>query len=122
MTYPPVYAVCAADSSVQSLLGTAPTRFWPFGEANPAPEYPYAVWQLVTGTPQNYLGQAPDMDSFGIQIDVYAESATSAREVAHALRSAIEAVAYVTAYIGEFRDTITRSFRYSFSADWLVPR
>lgn len=120
--YPPIFQVCAADTSVQALLGTDPTRFWPFGEADPTPEYPYAVWQLITGTPQNYLDKPPDIDNFGIQIDVYAQSAQSARDVAHALRSAVESVAYVTAYIGEFRDTITRSFRYSFSVDWLVPR
>lgn len=120
--YPPVFQVCAADSTVQSVLGTDPTRLWPFGEADPAPDYPYAVWQIVTGTPQNYLGQPPDVDSFGVQIDVYAKTADDARAVAHALRSAIETSAYVTAYIGEFRDTITRNYRYSFAADWIVPR
>lgn len=120
--YPPVFQTCAADSDVQSVLGTAPTRLWPFGEADPVPIYPYAVWQIITGLPENYLGQAPDVDMFGIQIDVYAHSAEDARTVAHALRAAIEPAAYVTAYLGEFRDTITRSFRYSFSVDWFVTR
>lgn len=120
--FPPVFQVCAGDSSVQALLGTAPTRLWPFGEADPVPPYPYAVWQIISGGPQNYLGQTPDMDVFGVQLDVYAKSAADAREVAQALRTAIETSAHVTAYIGEFRDTITRSYRYSFSADWFVPR
>lgn len=120
--YPPLFQVCAADSAVQSLLGINPTRLWPFGEADPAPTYPYAVWQVVTGTPANYLGQAPDTDSFGLQIDVYAKTAEEARAVAQVLRSAIEPTAYVTAYLGEFRDTITRNYRYSFSVDWIVMR
>lgn len=120
--YPPLFQTCAADSAVQSLLGTSPTRLWPFAEANPDPTYPYAVWQIITGTAENYLGQTPDADSFGVQIDVYAHTAEDARAVAHALRAAIEPAAYVTAYLGEFRDTITRSFRYSFSVDWFVAR
>lgn len=120
--YPPIFQVCANDSAVQSLLGTNPTRLWPFGEADPDPTYPYAVWQIIAGTPQNYLGQLPDTDSFGVQLDVYAKTAAEARDVAQVLRSAIEPAAYVTAYIGEFRDTITRNYRYSFSVDWIVPR
>lgn len=120
--FPPLFQVCAADSDVQSLLGQNPTRLWPFGEGDHTPTYPYAVWQIIAGTPQNYLGQTPDADFFGVQIDVYAHSAEEARAVARALRSAIEPVAYVTAYIGEFRDTITRVFRYSFSVDWIVQR
>lgn len=120
--FPPLFQICAADTDVQTLLGVGPTRLWPFGEADPTPEYPYAVWQIIAGSPQNYLGQTPDTDFFGLQIDVYARTAEDARAVARALRNAIEPVAYVTAYIGEFRDTITRTFRYSFSVDWIVQR
>jgi hypothetical protein len=120
--YPPLYQVCATDSAVQSLLGTAPTRLWPFGEADPAPTYPYAVWQIISGAPLNYLGEAPDVDTFSVQIDVYAKTAEEARAVAQVLRSAIEPFAYVTAFLLEIRDTITRNYRYSFSADWIVTR
>jgi hypothetical protein len=120
--YPPLFQVCAADSSVQSVLGTAPTRLWPFGEADPSPTYPYAVWQVITGGPQNYLGQPADADFFGVQIDVYAKTAEEARAVAQALRSAIESFAYVSSFLGESRDTITRNYRYSFSVDWIVTR
>lgn len=120
--FPPLFQTCAADTDVQSLLGVNPTRLWPFGEADPTPTYPYAVWQIIAGSPQNYLGDVPDVDVFGLQLDVYARTAADARAVAHALRSAIEPNAYVTAYIGEFRDLITRTYRYSFSVDWIVHR
>lgn len=120
--FPPVFLTCATDSAVQSLLGINPCRLWPFGEGDPAPDYPYAVWQTISGSPENYLAQTPDMDLYVIQIDVYAQTAEDARAVALALRAAIEPVAYVTAYLGEFRDTMTRSFRYSFTVDWFVPR
>lgn len=120
--FPPIFQTCASDTSVQAMLGTSPTRLWPFGEADPVPAYPYAVWQIITGAPENYLGEPPDVDSFGIQIDCYAKTADEAREVARVLRCAIEPFAYVTAFVGEIRDTITRNYRYSFSVDWIVPR
>jgi hypothetical protein len=120
--YPPLFEVCAADSTVQSLLGVNPTRLWPFGEADAPSTYPYAVWQIISGGPQNYLGQLPDLDTIGVQIDVYAKTAQDARDAAHALRSAIEPHAYVVAYNGEFRDTVTRNYRCSFSVSWIVLR
>lgn len=120
--FPPLFQACASDSAVQSLLGTDPTRLWPFGEGDPSPTYPYAVWQVISGAPENYLSEPPDIDSFGVQVDVYAKTAEEARAVAQVLRSAIEPFAYITGFLGEFRDTITRNYRYSFSADWIVPR
>lgn len=120
--YPPIFAVVAANTAVRALLGVSPVRFYPFGEADPVPPYPYAVWQTVYGSPQNYVNQAPDVDSFGVQIDVYARDASGAREVATAIRDAIESSAHVTAYNGEFRDPVTRSYRVSFTADWIVNR
>jgi hypothetical protein len=119
---PPAWEVVSTDTGVQALLGANPTRFWPFGEADPAPELPYAVWQTVYGSPQNYLGDVPDMDSWGTQIDVYASEADAARATAHAIRSAVERSAHVVAYNGEFRDQVTRNYRYSFTVDWFVNR
>jgi hypothetical protein len=121
--YPPLHAVCAADTSVQSLLSDGTfLRLYPFGEARQADVYPYAVWQIVSGSPENYLGQTPDVDSFSTQVDVYGKTWASAREVANAVQAAIEEVAYVTAYHGEMRDAETKSFRVSFTADWIAER
>jgi hypothetical protein len=121
--YPPLHAVCAADTSVQSLLSDGTfLRLYPFGEARQADVYPYAVWQIVSGQPENYLGQTPDVDSFSTQVDVYGKTWASAREVANAVQAAIEEVAYVTAYHGEMRDAETKSFRVSFTADWITER
>lgn len=119
---PPLYAVCSADASVQSLLGTDPMRLFPFGQARQKETYPYAVWQIVGGQPENYLGQVPDVDSISTQIDVYAKTWSSARLVALALRTAVEPVAHVTAYHGEMRDPETESYRISFTVDWITAR
>ena len=46
--YPPIYLVCMTDTSVQSLLGD---RLYPFGEAQQDEKRPYAVWQVIYGSP-----------------------------------------------------------------------
>lgn len=121
--HPPLHAVCAADTSVQNLLSDGSLlRLYPFGEARQQEVYPYAVWQIVGGQPENYLAGLPDADSFVTQVDVYASTWASARNVANALQSAIEGAAYVTGYNGEMRDPETKSFRVSFSAEWVTPR
>lgn len=120
--FPPIFQVAAADTGVQAVLGDNPVRFWPFGEGEPDPQLPYAVWQTAFGNPLNYVNQRPDGDQFGIQIDVYAKQASDARDAAQAIRDAIEGVAHVTQYNGEFRDPVTRNYRYSFTADFIVNR
>ena len=119
---PPIFQVCAADAGVTALLGTGPTRLFPFGEAPQSVTLPYAVWQTITGLPENYLGQAPDIDSFTIQIDVYADRVSTVREVAEALRNAIEPHAYVVGWNGESTDPETGHKRYGFDVEWHVHR
>ena len=122
MSYPPVFATCAASSAVKALIGTAPTRLYLFGMAPQNVAYPYAVWQQVGGVPENYLGQAPDIDSFTTQIDVYANSQAEARAVADALRDAIEPVAHIVRWGAESQDPETKRWRSSFDVDWWTPR
>lgn len=121
--YPPLYAVCAADATVVSLLGDGEfIRLYPFGQARQKDVYPYAVWQIVGGSPENYLSDVPNVDSFTTQIDVYSDTWRSARAVADALQLAVETEANVTGYNGEMRDHETNSFRVSFTVDWVTAR
>lgn len=120
--YAPIFAVCAADAGVTALLGASPTRLYPFGEAPEGVAKPYAVWQLVNGSPENYLAGRPDMDGYTLQVDVYGATAASARAVATAISTAIELKAYVARWGGESKDTETKLYRSSFDIDWLVPR
>lgn len=119
---PPVFQVCAADAGVQAALGASPTRVYPFGMVDEPPVLPYCVWQLVAGFPENYITNAPDIDSFTVQMDVYADNVLTAREAAEALRDAIEPHAHVVAWRGESRDAETKHYRYSFDVDWFVHR
>lgn len=125
MIYPPIFAVCNASPAVQAELGN-PCRFYPFGRAENddggRPQRPYAVWQVVSGVPENYLGCLPDADNWTLQVDVYAATAKQARDAATALRNAIEPEAYVTAWRGESVDAETRNYRCSFDVDWIDHR
>lgn len=119
---PPVFATCTESSTVLSLLGDTPTRLFQFGQAPQGVAKPYAVWQVAGGAPENYLGDVPDVDQITLRVDAYAQTAAEAREVAAALRDAIEPVAHVVAWLGEIRDAETQLYVVAFVVDWFVHR
>ena len=120
--YAPVFQTISASATVKALIGSNPVRLYMFGYAPQGVTLPYAVWQQITGSPENYLGDTPDLDKFITQIDVYALTEQSARDVAKALSGAIEPVAYITAWRGESTDPKTLHKRFSFDVDWHVKR
>ena len=122
MMFPPVFEVAYQSNRVRDLLGTLPTRLYPFAEAPPDPEIPYAVWQLISGIPENFLNQVPDADSWSVQLDIYASSAAQTREVAKALRDAFEPVCHIIGWGFEGRDAETKLYRRSFDMDWIERR
>jgi hypothetical protein len=116
----PIFKVCAADPAVTALIGTAPTRLYPHGEAPQGVLKPYVVWQVVGGSPINYINGLPDTDDFNLQVDVYADTASSADAVFTALRTAIARQAYVTGFNLDAIDPATKSYRKGFDVAWLV--
>lgn len=118
----PILEVCAASAAVTALIGSNPVRLYLFGEASQNTTKPYAVWQTIGGSPENYLKTLPDADSYTLQVDAYAASAADVRAVAKALRNAIEPRAYVTSWSGEYKDPETNLYRFSFTVDWIVQR
>jgi len=122
MSDAPIYRVAKQSAAVRLLLGEEP-RFYPWGENDDTPRvYPYAVFQVVSGSPYNYLSGRPDSDQTGIQVDIYAATPASARSVANAIRSAIELDCYITSWRGQLRGTETKSYRVSFDCDWITQR
>ncbi|MFA5715281.1 MAG: DUF3168 domain-containing protein [Candidatus Paceibacterota bacterium] len=119
---PPLFPIVSADSAVRSVLGTNPVRVFPFGGADENTVLPYAVWQVVGGEPENYLGNPPDADSFLTQIDVYAKTGLAARACALALRNALEPHAHIVSWRGESKDQTTGNFRYSFDINFITAR
>lgn len=120
---PPIVQACLQSPTVTALIGAGTgMRLYSFGEAEQGVAKPYAVWQIVSGSPENYLAGRPDLDSVTLQVDVYAATADSARRVRDAIRDAVELDAYVTRWGVEGRDPETKNYRASFDVDWMVLR
>lgn len=122
MAYPPVFKLATDSTAVTSLLGTNPTRFWPFGYSVQDPDRPYAVHQLIYGTPENSLNCPADIDNVGIQVDVYAKTVSAARAIADAMREAFEGDSYLIGLNGEFWDQPTGLYRVSQTYEFWVQR
>lgn len=122
--YPPIYQLCNADAGVKALIpdGASHIRLYSFGNAPQGVVKPYAVHQLINGTPENYLGCRPDSDYATIQVDVYSDQASEVRTVAEALRDALEGDAYITSWRGESRDPDTLNYRFSFDVSFITNR
>ena len=120
--YAPIFVTASASSAVKALIGSNPVRLYLFGDAPQGVTKPYVVWQTISGVPENYISQVPDIDSYTIQVDIYADTASSARAVAKELRDVIEQVAHIVRWGGESRDDETNNYRFSFDVDWFVYR
>jgi hypothetical protein len=120
--YPDIFTDAAVDARVQELLGSEPVRFWPFSYAPQNEQRPYALHQLVYGTPENTLACAPDIDQFGVQVDAYARTVTEARSVAEALRDALENVCHLVAYNGEGWEIDTGLYRVGLTFEYWTKR
>jgi hypothetical protein len=130
---PPLFATLFASSAVKAIFGSSPLRIYAFGDApaKGATGYavPYAVFQTVFGSPENYLGNVPDLDAWRVQVDVYAtdtgaggNALTNARNGAKAIRDALEPVAYVVSFNLEGKDEATQLHRYSFDVSFQTSR
>jgi len=120
--YPGIFEIVAADAGVTALLGSDPVRFWPFGIAPEHDDRPYAVHQAVFGTPENTLSCVPDIDHFGIQVDVYATTVSEARGVAEAVRDALETQSHLVAHNGENWESATGLYRIGLTFEFWTLR
>jgi hypothetical protein len=119
--FPPFFDTLKNVAAVKAIFGNSP-RITPHGMADHGTTPPYAVYQIITGSPENFLWARPDADSFSLQVDVYAKTPQEAADGAEAIRDAIEPVAYITAWRGQFKDPDTTLMRYSFDIDFITPR
>lgn len=119
--FPPIFQTCINNAGVVAVLGAEP-RMYPHGEAPQGVSKPYAVYQNISGNPENYINQTPDADYNLIQIDIYSDSVESCREVAVALRDAFEPIAHITAWGREDRDPDTNLLHFSFDINFITSR
>lgn len=118
---PPIYRTLQADADVRAILGDRP-RVYRMGEAPQKAAVPYAVWQVVAGTPENTLSETPSHDRAGVQIDVYSATDAGCADAAAAIRDRMEQVSHMTAYRTLPRDLETKNFRISMDFDFWLAR
>ncbi len=116
---PPLFPLISASVTA---LGSNPIRFYPHGQATQNTLKPYATWQIVAGTPENYLGQTPDIDGVLIQIDVWADTQSAASSTADQIRDALEGDMHMTSFGQTEKDTATNLYRYRMDFSFWVPR
>jgi hypothetical protein len=119
---PPVFTICNASTAVKALLGADPVRLYPGGIAPQGVAAPYAVWQTITGQPDNSFENSAETDDYSVQIDIYAATSADSVAVARAMRTAFEGSpdSIVVGSQPMPRETVTDLFRYMLSVDFIV--
>lgn len=111
---PPVYEILSASGAVTALVPA--TRIRGQGYAGETPVAPYITWQVVSGQPENYTGNRPGIDQHRVQVDCWAATAAQSKQIAAAVRDALEPHAQCVAVFGDDYDTEAKLYR--FGADW----
>jgi len=115
---PPVYQTLMAASAVTAIAGD---RIHGSGYSTQGTTQPYVVWQVVTTAPANTLACAPDSDDIRIQVDCYATKENIAKNLATAVRNALEEPAYMLMAWNDYEKE-TGLFRWSMDFGWIVSR
>lgn len=95
---PDLFPILNASAPVKALLGPTPLRVFPYGRAPTNVAKPYAVYAVYNANPENYLGQRPDIDNKGTQIEIFADTYQSLESCFLAVRDALEEEAHMTNY------------------------
>ena len=119
---PTIYTWLLANSTVTSLLGDGSNLKVYRDEAPQGTAVPYVRWLLVGGTPENYLSEAPGIDTSRYQFDVFALTQASCDQIYVAIRNVIEQHGHIVSFNLTERDPETRAYRISFDAQFWVPR
>lgn len=91
-----------ADAACQTHLGSSPaTRFYP-SVLPQAPVLPAAVWTRIAGAPVQSFDGLDTLDNAMVQIDCWAETLDAARDLAGAMRAAIDAASGLGAHFQRF--------------------
>ena len=114
----PLYNLCSQNAPLAALITDgAGLKVGEF-DANGMTEAPYICWQIINTNPEQYLANASDMDDVYVQIDIYANTKESARQIARLLRTIIEDQCYIESYTGVERDTETNLYRIRLDSRW----
>lgn len=117
----PIFEWIKDDSDIKQSFGDD-VRVYPFHDAphGSALEYPYAVWQEISGTNDACLRGNGLAEQYRIQFDVFAKTASGALSAASALELALESKGYTASYNLRTREPVTKDYRVSFDMEFWV--
>ena len=115
----PVVPALRASEAVTALLGSAPLRVYEDIAPDNTP-LPYAVWQVVSGTPENYLDSRANLDHVSFQIVVYDTQPKRAQETRAVIRAVLEKYCYITNIHPSGYERDTKLFSRGFDANWYL--
>ena len=123
MSLPPVFTLLAAAPAVTALVGTNPVRVFPGGVIPQAAAMPAISWLVVSGVPENMLGERTVVDNQRVQIDCWALDFNAVQTLFEAVRTALEANAYLIGINDPEGISSDTQFdpdtkRYRMSTDW----
>lgn len=119
---PPIFQLIASDVAASNALldSSGVIMFFAFGSVPQKATAPYAVWQVITGEPQNVLSGDAPIDRVSIQIDVYASKASSTIAISEAIKCALKRSAYMTRFGDTQIDDATGLHRFSMDFDFFT--
>jgi len=119
---PSLFEILNANATVKALMGSAPLRIYPWDRAPENAKVPYAVYAVYNGNPENYLGQVPDIDNAGTQVEIYAGNGASCQACYIAIRNAVEPFAHMTSFSTPALDVDTDYYSARLEFDFWEPR
>lgn len=116
---PPLYQWLKADSAVVALVGDGIYRA---GNVSQSAAAPYVSWQVISGVPENYADEDPDVDAFRIQVDCWAATADGCAVLARAVRNVLQRRGHMQTVIADELEPETQLYRYGTDWQFWTPR
>ncbi|WP_440221832.1 tail completion protein gp17 [Dokdonella sp. MW10] len=112
---PPVFPILSAYAPVAALVGSNPVRIFESVAPDKTPR-DYIVWNLIFGTPENYIGEPPAIDNIRTQIDCVSDTSPGVKALADHVRRGLDPHAVCVSFNQFTKDPATGLWLYSF--DW----
>lgn len=106
--------------AVLAIIG--PAGIWGSGISPADQVAPYVVWQTVSDDPYVQLSGVPEDDRDEVQIDIYTAIEAQSKQLALAVRAALDDAGVVNALVFAAREPDTKLFRISLRADFIHSR
>lgn len=118
----PVFAALNASAPVKALLGSKPLRLFPWGAAPENVTKPYATYGIFNGSPENYLGNLPDIDRQGTEINIWASTGKDCEDCYNAIKAVLEPLGHLLNFQLSIKDPETQLYTARMEFDFWTPR